>query len=85
MRVFLTTDAERVITSLPRGDQQRIADKLAFFATQPMPLDYAKPLAGHHGFYRYRIASWRVVVEPRGELLIVHLVDRRKDIYRRLQ
>ena len=85
MELYYTKVATKDLEAVPRAERRTILDKLDHYVVQPTPLAFAHPLSGHHGFFRFRISGWRVVVEPRETLLIVHIVDRRKDVYRRLR
>ena len=84
MQLFYTPAALKDLQTVPKRDRVIIADKLDLYVEHNDPLVFAKPLTGHHGFFRYRIAYWRVIVQPRGDCLIVHVIDRRSRVYRSL-
>ena len=84
MQLFYTPSALKGLASVPKRDRAIIADKLDLYVEHTDPLVFAQPLAGHHGFFRYRIAYWRVIVEPRDDCLIVHVVDCRNRVDRSL-
>lgn len=67
----------------PRDVQIRIIEKLDYFCSQDNPLDFAEPLTHSSlGQYRFRIGDYRVSFDVEGEILVIHDVDHRKDIYR---
>ena len=84
MRVVFTATALEDIARLPRAAQKRIVTKLEYFCMQDNPLAAGKPLTGYHGFYRFRIGAYRVVVRPSGITMIVHTVDKRDKAYQDL-
>ena len=64
--------------------QIRIIDKLDYFCAQANPVDFAEPLTqSSMGEYRFRIGDYRVTFDIEGEILVVHEVDNRKNIYRK--
>lgn len=71
--------------SLPKNLAGRIADKLAFFETQPNPLLYAKKLAVREDTFRFRIGNYRVIFSLKERDIIVILlilkVGHRRDVY----
>ena len=83
IQVFSTPTALGDLERAPKTTQHQITEQLAAYANTAHPLTFARP-TGYHGFYRFRIAGWPVIAEPRGQLLIVHIIDRRKGVYRRL-
>jgi mRNA-degrading endonuclease RelE of RelBE toxin-antitoxin system len=81
MEFFYTDHAVRQLHSLDRSVQIRIAKKMRFFAEQEDPRTYAKPLAGYHNVYRFRIGDIRVVCEQCDTTLFVLFIARRDSIY----
>ena len=68
---------------LPKDIQIRIIKKLDYFCEQEDPLDFAEPLTRSDlGQYRFRIGDYRAVFDLEDEILVIHEVDNRKDIYR---
>lgn len=61
----------------------RIIGKLDYFCVQEDPLDFAESLIRSDlGQYRFRIGDYRVTFDLEDEILVIHDVDDRKDIYR---
>lgn len=83
MRVAYKQTALEQLEQLPRNLQQRITDKIDFFASQPNPLSFAKPLQGYD-VYRFRIGNYRAIVEVEGETLTVLLIVKREGAYHNL-
>ncbi len=68
---------------LPKDIQIRIIKKLDYFCEQEDPLDFAEPLTRSDlGQYRFRIGDYRAVFDLEDEILVIHEIDNRKDIYR---
>ena len=84
MNIAYTSTALSDLKKIPKKDQKRILDKLDRAVSLKNPLSQARPLTGHPEFYRFRIGPWRVIVEPRDTQLVVHIIDDRKDVYRRM-
>ena len=83
MRVIYAPSASAQLDALPQSVQIRIVDKIAFYASQPDTLSFAKPLTGYNA-YRFRIGDYRAIVEVNGEILFVLLVVKREGAYRNL-
>lgn len=67
---------------LPKEVQIRIIKKLDYFCLQENPLEFAEPLIKSSlGEYRFRIGDYRVSFDIENDLLIIHDVDHRKNIY----
>jgi len=81
-RLIYDEDVQKQLAALPKSLQQRIADKILISTQQP-----------HHFFrrlkgkaeYRLRVGDWRIVadIDDRNQLLTVHVIGHRKDIYDR--
>lgn len=68
---------------LPKDIQIRIIRKLDYFCAQDDPIDFAEPLTRSDlGEYRFRIGDYRVSFDVEDQILVIHDVDNRKDIYR---
>ncbi len=68
---------------LPKDVQIRIIGKLDYFCSQENPVDFAEPLTRSDlGQYRFRIGDYRLAFDVEDEILVIHDVDHRKDIYR---
>lgn len=81
----ITKNAESDLVRLGRKTQQRVVEKLKWFADHfeevtPFPLDDP-----WKGFFKLRIGDWRVIyeVEETACRIVVHLIDRRDKIYKR--
>lgn len=80
---FTKTSLKR-FKKLPKDIQIRIIKKVDYFCDQGDPLSFAEPLTKNDlGQYRFRIGDYRVVFDLEDEILVIHDVDNRKDIYRR--
>lgn len=78
-----TKTSLRHFKKLPKDIQSRIIRKLNFFCIQENPLNFAEPLTSTDlGQYRFRIGDYRVVFDLENEILVIHDIDHRKDIYR---
>ncbi|MDP2672169.1 MAG: type II toxin-antitoxin system RelE/ParE family toxin [Candidatus Daviesbacteria bacterium] len=79
---FTKTSLKR-FKKLPKDVQIRIVGKLDYFCAQEDPIDFAEPLARSDlGEYRFRIGDYRVSFDMEDQILVIHDVDNRKDIYR---
>lgn len=79
---FTKTSLKR-FKKLPKDIQIRIIRKLDFFCSQGDPIGFAEPLIKSSlGEYRFRIGNYRVLFDVEGEILVIHDVENRKDIYR---
>ncbi len=73
MKLVWTPQADKEIRALPDDVNNRITKKLEWYATQPLPLRFAKRLSGPLAKYsRFRIGEYRVIVNPNGQIL--HIV-----------
>ena len=78
-----TKTSLRRFKKLPKDIQVRIIRKLDFFCAQDDPIDFAEPLTRSDlGEYRFRIGDYRVSFDVEDEILVIHDVDNRKDVYR---
>lgn len=78
-----TKTSLRRLKKLPKDVQVRIIEKLDFFCMQGDPLGFAEPLTKSSiGEYRFRIGDYRVSFDVEDEILVIHDVDNRKNIYR---
>lgn len=79
---FTKTSLKR-FKKLPKDIQIRIIGKMDYFCAQEDPIDFAEPLTRSAlGEYRFRIGDYRVSFDVEDEILVIHDVDNRKDIYR---
>lgn len=78
-----TKTSLRRFKKLPKDIQIRILGKLDFYCSQQDPLDFAEPLTRTDiGQYRFRVGDYRVAFDVEDEILVIHEVDNRKNIYR---
>lgn len=76
--------ALRDLDRLDATVRKRIFEKLSWYIQQDDPLHFAHRLTDSAlGTYRYRIGDWRVVFDVSGDTIVVLLIDKRSDIYRR--
>ncbi|MBU0708795.1 type II toxin-antitoxin system RelE/ParE family toxin [Patescibacteria group bacterium] len=78
-----TSKSLKQLQKLPRDVQKRILKRLDEYCANN-PLKKADRLTDFRlGDYRFRIGDWRVVFDLGvDEVLIIHLVGHRRDIYR---
>lgn len=81
MDVYYTDTAKRQLKKLERHVQERIVDKMRFFASQSDPLEFAEPLTGYDA-YRFRIGDYRVTFELEDDMVRVLSIRRRDEAYR---
>jgi mRNA interferase RelE/StbE len=82
MRVFYQPKAVEQLASLDQRLRARILRTVDFFATQPDPLKFAKPLTGYNA-YRFRIGEYRVIFQVKDRIEVL-LVVKREGAYRNL-
>ena len=79
--VILTKKAKADLKKLDRLVQKRLVAKLQFFAQNP--LNYAEKLSDSSiGNFRFRIGSYRVIFDLKGNEVVIHRVGHRREIYR---
>jgi mRNA interferase RelE/StbE len=81
MNVFYTDTAKRQLKKLEHDLQERIVEKVRFYASQPDPLEFAEPLTGNDE-YRFRVGDYRIRFELEEDTISVMLIRRRDDVYR---
>ena len=82
MRVLFSSTAEDQLDRLPRYLHKRILSKIAKYAAQPDPLEFAEPLSSS-SYYRFRIGDYRVIFEIlEGGAFWILAVKRRDEAYR---
>jgi mRNA-degrading endonuclease RelE of RelBE toxin-antitoxin system len=81
MNVFYTETAKRQLKKLEHDLQERIIEKVRFYAGQPDPLEFAEPLTGHDA-YRFRIGDYRLTVDVEDGMVTVISIRRRDEAYR---
>lgn len=84
--LFYTKKAWSDLQELNIADSRRIVTKLRYFAEQPNPMKYAKPLKGiYKGLFRFRIGDYRAIFsrDSKGALTLLTIIriEHRKDAY----
>lgn len=86
-RFEITEKAEADLANLDTAVRKRITEKLQwiihnFEHITPIPLE--EPLKG---FFKLRVGDWRIIYEVENikTLVIIHLIDRRDKIYKKLK
>lgn len=83
MEVIYVNGTRAQLDAFPRPTKKRIMDKVDFYAAQPDPLKFAKPLAGYDA-YRFRIGDYRVIFDVNKNRIEVLLIVKREGAYRNL-
>ncbi len=65
---------------LPRQTQNRIADKMRFFASQKDPKVFAKRLSSEK-IYRFRVGDYRILCDIKDNEIWIHIIERRDKAY----
>jgi mRNA interferase RelE/StbE len=81
MDVYYTDTAKRRLKKLDHHIQERIVDKVRFYASQPDPLHFAEPLTGYDA-YRFRVGDHRVTFEVEDDTLRVLSIRHRDEACR---
>ena len=76
----LTTEARCVYEKYL---QIRILEKVALYASQPNPLEFAEPLTGYD-MYRFRVGDYRVALQINQNIMYIKSVRHRDKAYRRM-
>lgn len=73
----------RKFRKLPRSIQKRILTKLQEYLETENPLLFAHKMSPpHNSLFRYRIGDYRVIVSAENQLLTIHDVGHRREIYK---
>ena len=84
MELVFTKLAREDPDALPKQIRDRIIKKTEWYASQPMPLVFAKRLSGDLSeLFRFRVGDYRVIVLPDGIVLSVQRVQKRSEVYRK--
>ena len=83
-RVEIARRALKVLSSLPRLEQQRIRAAIDLLAEQPRPPGCVR-MVGEPNAYRVRVGDYRIVYEVFDDRLVIQVVrvGHRRDVYRR--
>ena len=83
-RVEVARRALKVLSSLPRREQQRIRAAVDLLAEQPRPPGCVRIVGEPHA-YRVRVGDYRIVYEVFDDRLVIQVVriGHRREVYRR--
>ena len=83
--VNVKNSALKALYKLPKDSSQQIAHAINELGQNPRP-NGCKKLIGLDNLYRIRVGSYRVVyqIHEKGLLVLVVLIDDRKEVYRKL-
>jgi mRNA interferase RelE/StbE len=84
---FLTEPAKVHLSRFDRNTQDRIIDRLTWFAENFDDMTLA-PLTGEwHGYFKLRVGDIRIIydVDWQNKLVVVRAIGRRYEIYNRTQ
>ena len=83
MRLVYVPTAAKYLLSIDKRDSHRIINKIEQYVHSASPLHFASKLEGFDA-YRYRVGHYRVVFEYEHDTVFILVIDKRKDVYRRL-
>ena len=76
--------AVKEIQKLPEQIKKRLKIKLEWFASQPDPREFSKPLTKPaDAQYRFRVGNYRILFDIEDEKIIVLYIQHRREVYRR--
>jgi mRNA interferase RelE/StbE len=83
-RVEVARRALKVLSSLPRQEQQRIRAAIELLAEQPRPPGCVRIVGEPHA-YRVRVGDYRIVYEVFDDRLVIQVVriGHRREVYRK--
>jgi mRNA interferase RelE/StbE len=83
-KVEIARRAAKVLTALPRREQQRVRAAIDLLSDNPRPPGCVA-MAGEDNAYRVRVGDYRIVYEVIDKRLLVQVVrvGHRTDVYRR--
>lgn len=77
MKIQILKRGKKFISNLPQREQHRILDALF-----KLPDGDVKPLEGIKDAFRLRVGKWRVVYRISDNVIIIHDIGSRGDIYK---
>jgi mRNA-degrading endonuclease RelE of RelBE toxin-antitoxin system len=83
MNVYYTDTAKQQLKELEKHLQIRILEKVALYASQPNPLEFAEPLTGYD-MYRFRVGDYRIAFQIDQKIMYIKSVRHRGKAYRRM-
>lgn len=84
MRFTISHKAQTQLKKIEKVEARRILSKLAWYEAQKDPLHFARLLRGHDDLYRFRVGKYRIVITPKGEVLVVLRIAPRDAVYKGL-
>ncbi len=83
MRLVYAKRVQKDFRKLSSELQQRIINKMSFYAEQSDPLQFAQILVNNpYGDVRFRVGQYRVICEIADDVIYVTVVGHRGEIYR---
>lgn len=83
LRIVFTARAEKEFDELQRPDRDRLKERLIAYAADPANSRHdVAPLVGSRGSYRLRSGNWRALFAVEGDVIWVHRVQHRREVYR---
>ena len=84
LKLLYKKPAVKSIQILPPQIKKRLKQKLEFFVSQDDPLAFAKALTKPaDAQYRFRIGNYRVLFDIENDVIVILLVQHRKDVYKK--
>jgi len=77
MKITILKEARKFLSSLPKDQQQRVAN-----AIFDLPIGDVKPLEGEKSAFRLRVGKWRIVYQIVDDEIIIRKIRSRGDIYK---
>ena len=79
MNIFYSYKAARWLAGVPPSLQDRIEEKMYFFAAQQNPLKFAKFIATR-GMYRFRVGHYRILFIIEDNAIKIAEIERRDKV-----
>jgi mRNA interferase RelE/StbE len=81
MKLYITRSAVSDLGELPLHTQNRIIDKIKFYAEQENPLTFAKYITERKS-YRFRVGNYRALFDVRDSNIYITSIKRRDKAYK---
>lgn len=82
MKIFYTEKSAKQLSELPEEIQQRIVQKMRFYAEQKNPLKFAKRLFDYgEGEFCFRFGDYRLIFDVINGSIYVLKIGRRDKVY----
>lgn len=83
MRLVFAPKARRDLDALDPYVRRRILRKIEWFVQTDDPLIFADPLSDHTiGSWRFRVGDWRIAFDVERDMMVIHRIGHRSDVYR---